>query len=191
MIPYNPEIVLDKVRELLPCPRESTPTPTPSHIAPQSVQKNPRIVRQLAEVATEIMMHPACSGDLVQMVSKFVKGAVAEVRKGDLLEQRWEQQTAAQTARKARKRESNKILHRGGVLTVGEARSMVRDREEVEEEREKERGVAWEKRYCTVPCQKFPTLPAIFVISRFNPFNPSSLTSSFHHATHSVGFNFW
>ena len=26
---------------------------------------------------------------------------------------------------------------------------MVRDREEVEEEREKERGVAWEKRYCT------------------------------------------
>ena len=94
-------------------------------------------------------MHPACSGDLVQMVSKFVKGAVAEVRKGDLLEQRWEQQTAAQTARKARKRESNKILHRGGVLIVGEAHSMVRDREEVEEEKEKERGVAREKRYCT------------------------------------------
>ena len=95
------------------------------------------------------MMHPACSGDLVKMVSIFVKGAVAEVRKGDLLEQRWEQQTAAQTARKARKRESNNILHRGGVLIVGEAHSMVRDREEVEEEREKERGVAREKRYCT------------------------------------------
>ena len=106
-------------------------------------------MRQLAEVVTKIMMHPACSGDLVQMVSKFVKEAVAEVRKGDLLEQRWEQQTAAQTAQKARKRESNKILHRGGILTVEEARSMIRDREKVEKEKEKERGVAWEKRYCT------------------------------------------
>ena len=146
LIPFNPGIVLDKVRELLPPPpRESTP----SHTAPLSVQETPRTVRQLATVATEIMTHSACSDDLVQIVSKFVKGAVAEVRKGDLLEQRWEQQIKAQTAWKARKREANKILHHGGVLTVGEARSMVRGREEQEEIREKERNVAWEKRYCT------------------------------------------
>ena len=142
LIPYNPEVVLQKVRESLPPPREIT---LPSSI--QSIQETPRTVRQLSTVAADIMMHSRCSDELTQMIAKFVKRAVSEVRKGELLEQRWDQQTKAKKVRKARKRESNKVLQIGGILTARKARSMIRDRQNQEAQREKDRMIAWEKRY--------------------------------------------
>ena len=111
------------------------------------MQETPRTVRQLSTVATDIMMHSRCSDELTQMIAKFVKGAVSEVRKGELLEQRWDQQTKAEKVRKARKRESNKVLQIGGILIARKARSMIRDRQNQEAQREKDRMIAWEKRY--------------------------------------------
>ena len=92
-------------------------------------------------------MHSRYSDELTQMIAKFLNGAVSEVRKGKLLEQRWDQQTKAKKVRKARKRESNKVLRIGGILTARKARSMIRYRQNQEAQREKDRMIAWEKRY--------------------------------------------
>ena len=135
-------MVLQKIRENIPPPRETT---LPSSI--QSIQETSRIVKQLSTVAAYIIMHSCYSDELTQMIAKFVKGAVSEVRKGELLEQRWDQQTKAENFRKARKRESNKILHIGGILIARKARSMIHDRQNQEAQREKDRMIAWEKRY--------------------------------------------
>ena len=74
LIPYNPEMVLQKVRDSLPPPRETTP---PSSV--QLIQQTPRTIRQLSTVAADIMMRSRCSDELTQMIAKFVKGAVSEV----------------------------------------------------------------------------------------------------------------
>ena len=54
---------------------------------------------------------------------------------------------AAENARKARKKQSNKILKIEGILYVKDARSMTQDRQKLKDERQQQREEAWEKRY--------------------------------------------
>jgi len=54
---------------------------------------------------------------------------------------------AAENARKARKKQSNKILKIENILYVKDARSMTQDRQKLEDERQQQREETWEKRY--------------------------------------------
>ncbi len=64
-----------------------------------------------------------------------------------LLQDQLSQIEAAENARKARKKQSNKVLKIGGILYVKDARSMTQDRQKLKDERQQQREEAWEKRY--------------------------------------------
>ena len=72
---------------------------------------------------------------------------MTQARRGALMEERFDQQITAEAARKARKEKPNNVLQIGEVLSSKNARSMTRDRLEIEEAKEEVRIVAWETKY--------------------------------------------
>jgi hypothetical protein len=64
-----------------------------------------------------------------------------------LLQNQLSQTTGAENARKARRKQSNKVLQSEGVLYVKNARSMTQDRQKLEDEKQQQREEAREKRY--------------------------------------------
>jgi hypothetical protein len=103
LIPYDPSIVLNKVRETMP--RSQTP---PRESVFQPLASTPKTVRQLAETDTELITSTNLPDSMVQPLARFAR-AIAGVRKAELLEARLDQTTAAENARKTRKRASNRV----------------------------------------------------------------------------------
>ena len=64
-----------------------------------------------------------------------------------LLQNQSSQIQAAENVRKVRKEQSSKVLRNEGILYARDARSMTLDRQKLEEERQRDREKAWEKRY--------------------------------------------
>ncbi len=64
-----------------------------------------------------------------------------------LLKDQLSQTTVAENARKARKKQSGKVLKIEGILYVKDARSMTQDRQKLKGQRQKDREVTEEKRY--------------------------------------------
>ncbi len=64
-----------------------------------------------------------------------------------LLQNQLSQIKVAENARKARKKQSDKILKIEDILYIKDARSMTQDRQKLKNERQKKREVTWEKRY--------------------------------------------
>ena len=149
LIPYDPEVVLEKVRNSLPPPRETTPEAQPF----EPLVQTPRTIRQLAQTGVELMLYPNIPEDLRESLQKFTRGGVAVARCGLIIEQRLEATVAAENARRSRKSEANKVLQKGGVLYSGNARHMNQERLELEKKREKEREAAWQKKY-DMACSK-------------------------------------
>ena len=143
LIPYNPDVVLQKVRNSLPAPRQTTP----ERAAFVPLAETPRTIRQVAETGLELMMHPDISEHLRQSLHKFTRGGVAVARCGLLMEQRLEATVQAENARRSRKSEANKVLQKGGVLYAGNARHMNQERLQLEIQRLKEREAAWQNKY--------------------------------------------
>ena len=143
MIPYNPEIVLQKVRDSLPPPRATTPESQP--FIP--LAETPKTIRQLSESGFELFAYPDIPEQLRESLIKFTRGSIRIGRCGLLMEQRLEATLKAENARKARKSEASKVLQKGGVLYSGNARHMNRERLELEEARDRERTAASQKRY--------------------------------------------
>jgi len=92
-------------------------------------------------------MEEDISVDLGRKLGTFWKGASAMTRKMELLQDQLSQIEAAENARKARKKQSNKVLKTGAILYAKDARSMTQDRQKLEDERQQQREEAWEKRY--------------------------------------------
>ena len=148
-IPYNPEVVLQKVRDSPPPPRQATPE-APEYVP---LAETPKTIRQLATTGAELMLRPDIPEELQKALSKFTRGSVAIARCGLLMEERLEATIQAENARRSRKSEANKVLQKGGVLYAKEARHMNRERFELEIQRAKEREAAWQKKYDTA-CKK-------------------------------------
>jgi len=66
-------------------------------------------------------------------------------RKMKLLQNQLSQIEVAENARKARKKQSNKVLKIEDILYVKDARSMIQDRQKLKNERQQQREEAWEK----------------------------------------------
>jgi Skp family chaperone for outer membrane proteins len=98
---------------------------------------------------------------LLKKFLKFSKGAHAMARKMELLQDQLDRTQAAEAARKLRKRQSNRVLQNGGILYAKDARSMTRDRLELEEERAKKRQEFWEKRYTTALKKVFKSIGSV------------------------------
>jgi len=68
-------------------------------------------------------------------------------RKMKLLQNQLSQIEVAENARKARKKQSNKILKIEDILYIKDAQSMTQDRQKLKDERQQQREEIWEKRY--------------------------------------------
>ncbi len=80
------------------------------------------------------------------LLQSFVRSD-AMTRKMKLLQNQLSQIEVAENARKARKKQSDKVLKIEDILYVKDARSMTQDRQKLKDERQKERKEVWEKRY--------------------------------------------
>ncbi len=83
-------------------------------------------------------------------------------RKIKLLQNQLSQIEIAENARKARKKQSNKILKIKDILYVKDARSMTQDRQKLKDERQQQREETWEKRYLNAlqgQKRKYPEWP--------------------------------
>ena len=149
LLPYNPTVVLQKVANSLPSPRQTTPE-TSAYIP---LAQTPRTIRQVAETGVELMLHPDIPESLRGSLQKFTRGGVAIARCGLLMEQRLEATIEAENARRSRKSEANKVLQKGGILYAANARHMNQERLQIEIQRAKEREAAWQKKYDTA-CKK-------------------------------------
>ena len=141
LIPYNPALVVDKVREGLPSTCNTTPPPD---WLPHD--KTPKSVKDMRESMFNQLANAPMPEAFRQTWAKFAKGACQIAQKTELLEAKLNTTIAAENARKTRQRQANKVLKTGGILYAKDARRMVRDRLELEK-REKEREEAWEKWY--------------------------------------------
>ncbi len=75
----------------------------------------------------------------------FWKDANAMTCKMKLLQNQLSQIEVAENARKARKKQSNKVLKIEDILYVKDAQSMIQDRQKLKNERQQQREEAWEK----------------------------------------------
>lgn len=79
-------------------------------------------------------------------LDQFIRGSYAMARRVSLLESRLARTQSATNARNARKKQSAKVLQSGGVLYAKEARGMTRDRQNLENLRQRERIERSDKR---------------------------------------------
>ena len=144
LIPFDPKVVLDKVQIIERSDRPITPPPI---IGDPPEWKTPTNRQALANQLLGLTGEEDVPNRLIGKLGIFWKGANAMARKMELLEDQLSQIGAAENARKARKKQFNKVLKTGGILYVKDARSMTQDRQKLEDERQRQREEADEKRY--------------------------------------------
>ncbi len=143
LISFDSKIVLNKVQII---ERSNRPITSSSTIDDPTIWKTSTsrvaLENQLLELTDE-----STSEEFTTKLCTFWKDANAMTRKMKLLQNQLSQIEAAENARKARKKQSNKVLKIEDILYVKDARSMTQDRQKLEDERQQQREEAWEKRY--------------------------------------------
>ena len=144
LIPFDPNVVLNKMRETQPA-RSITP-PTTTTESPDVWMTTPTTRKQLRRQQVSLL----CSDyelELHQKLVKYTKGTNAMARRIELLENKLGRTQSAQNARNACKKQSGKVLQTGGILYAKDARTMTQDRVQVEDLRQRTRDERGEKRY--------------------------------------------
>jgi len=131
LIPYNPDIVLSKLREA-PVPRREPRTPPP--VPPLTM---PLTIRSLKRQGEELQREAAAFSPTFQRRLKLVlQGGLAQAQSGALALENLEHTRAAEEARSARRKSANRRqVQKGGVIYASEARKMVKRREDDEVEK--------------------------------------------------------
>ncbi len=137
-------IVLNKVRTIESSIRSTTSSST---IDDSVVWKTSTSRAAIANQLIHLTMKEDISVDLERKLETFWKGASVMTRKIELLQNQLSQIKVAENARKARKKQSNKILKIEDILYVKDAWSMTQDRQKLKNERQQQREEIWKKRY--------------------------------------------
>jgi hypothetical protein len=133
LVPYNPEVVLAKMREAA----SATPPATPqAQDAEPETPETPLTIRTLKRVCRDIW-HDAAALDtppsFQHKLRAGLKGGLVQSQAGKQAFSDLEATTAAERSRRKRSRRAN--LQNGGVLYAENARNMVRRKEEEELEK--------------------------------------------------------
>ncbi len=143
LISFDSKIVLNKV-QIIECSNRfitSSPTIDDSIIWKTSTSWA-ALENQLLELTDE-----STSEEFTTKLCTFWKDANAMTCKMKLLQNQLSQIEVAENARKARKKQSNKILKIEDILYIKDAQSMTQDRQKLKNERQQQREEIWEKRY--------------------------------------------
>jgi hypothetical protein len=117
LIPYNPELVVGAMQELI---REKVTLEPDEGIKQeldllQTPHKHLKI-RQFAQQLSNKLDEAEISPGLRMKIRKFIKGSLASVEAGAQAEDNYSHTKVAENARAARKKVSSKVVQKGGVI---------------------------------------------------------------------------
>ena len=142
LFPFNPEVVLRKLRELQPL-RPCTPPPVTT-TEEDIFNKTPLTIRTLKRQASQLLSSTSDTipmADLQSQVRKFAKGSIIQATAGFLASEQLEHTQAAENARKVRQQQNRRTVQRGGTIYTSDARKLIRQRED-EDTRKAQAAVA-------------------------------------------------
>jgi hypothetical protein len=131
LIPYNPDIVISKLREAAPGPNiDAEPLSGLTAGIPTTIADLKTQGKELLRDAKNM------SSDFQNRLKLVLQGGLALAQSGALAMDHMENTRAAEHARSMRRRaQSRRQVQKGGVLYASEARKMVKHREEAEVEK--------------------------------------------------------
>lgn len=157
LLPFNPSIVLNKLREFETTPSESSNSDSmdsDTWYTPSTVRQFNRYKRKL-EALEEEDEDNYDEDYIYEGLQKLYKGSIAMANTVALLQEELSQTTAASAARKRRLNGSRRVVHKGGVISADNIRKMtaihhqIGIEEALEKLRPKWKKVMKElKRYC-------------------------------------------
>ncbi|ERF72127.1 hypothetical protein EPUS_02918 [Endocarpon pusillum Z07020] len=125
LIPYNPQLVLEKVKEYQPPPPPRPSTPPETEFQPPTTPLTPQALKKQA-----IRLENATPSRYKLIAQKFIKGAQIQVNTATQIKKDLAASTAAEKERRERRIQSQRQLQKGGVLLASQARNMVTQRVE-------------------------------------------------------------
>jgi hypothetical protein len=157
LVPYNPQIVLDTMARLEPLQQ----SPTPERMddvqldsfltTPHGQQFMPHQDHVTKQLEITVNSEAPLSPTLVQSTSKLLKGLGSAAFSGQLAIDELMKRKELELMKTARKKGGDRILQKGGVIKVGNARLKIQQRETSELElahRQLERAPEKRKRAC-------------------------------------------
>ena len=144
LISFDSKIVLNKVQII----ERTNQSITSSSLIDDSLEWKTSTNRQaLANQLLDLTSKENVSNRLIEKLEIFWKDANAMTCKMKLLKNQLSQIEIAENARKARKKQFNKILKIEDILYIKDAWSMTQDRQKLKNERQQQREEIWKKRY--------------------------------------------
>ena len=128
LVPYNPAIVLEKVKEFQPPPPPPLSRPNTPPEAEIQPPVTPLTIRSLKKQAVQLQNATPSRHKALQ--EKFIKGALIQSETATQFQRDLTTFTAAEKERRERRTRSQRQLQTGGVLYPEQARNMVKQREE-------------------------------------------------------------
>jgi hypothetical protein len=158
LVPYNPDVVIAKLRDAVSTPSPATPPPLDA--SPQVPLTIRSLKRQFQSAYNEVSRLEGTTPSLKSRLKTALNGGMAQAYAGAQAVAELESRTAAEKSRRKRSRRAN--LQRGGVLYAEDARDMVRHRDEDDARKAEEalqRAQAAVKR--TAKAERKPFLDAV------------------------------
>jgi hypothetical protein len=125
LIPYNPEIVLERLQEYSAEPR------TPSPLPPQHLMTTPHTLRSLKRHTEFLETADLSLKAMRESFKKYAKGSLAQAEVGAVAQKELSKTKAAELARANRQNRTRRSVQKGGILYADGARAMVRKKQEV------------------------------------------------------------
>lgn len=150
LIPYNPEMVLTKIRALNP-PKLHSPLPTPSFSETITLPHTPKKAKDVAKEGQDIIQRMNNDEEITpERMRRFIKGSVANANLLELTQRDLQATHAAALAKTARKKLGGTVVQEGGFVSIKDVRHnhLHRTQEELdrEESRQKRAETARQKK---------------------------------------------
>ena len=165
LIPYNPEIVLQKVRALPRCTRTVTPPPSNPINEMTSVctttPHRPHEIKNQAHTLINTMKkdHRLVHPKFQPFLDRFIRGSVSNSLRCSIAERDLEITHREAIARAARRKLTGRVAQKGGVITVRDVSAKITKRAETEVEKamralDRAEAVELEKENARIAAQK-------------------------------------
>lgn len=132
LVPFNPSIVLDKMPSAPQCPSPRCPDDDYDY---DPLYDTPKKLQDMIDAGYLIETHYPMHFNF----HRFVKGALAVAREGQLVSDQLALTQAAENSRKVRANQKRQSVQKGGVIRVEECRRMTLQRKEEEDRLELDR----------------------------------------------------
>lgn len=133
LIPFNPEMVLSKVRDYQNEESARPTTPPSEPVKDTILDRTPRSAREIVDQGV-VLQRRILAGKKVSQkyLARFIKGSTASAHSLEIIEDELKSVQQHATVKSARNKLSGTVAKKGGVITVGDVRASFQAREQTE-----------------------------------------------------------